>query len=77
MLPIHHLLFFSMKKRILDIQIKNAAPHIFTRPFLYVEPNTRMLEIATFLARLLAHTRKITGTASRLAIILAYLEYII
>jgi hypothetical protein len=25
----------------------------------------------------LAHTRKITGTASRLAIILAYLEYII
>ena len=37
-------------KRILDIQIKNAPPHIFTRPFLFVEPNTRMLEIATFLA---------------------------
>ena len=37
-------------KRILDIQIKNAAPHIFTRPFLFVEPNTRMLKIATFLA---------------------------
>lgn len=37
-------------KRILDIQIKNAAPHIFTRPFLFVEPNTRMREIATFLA---------------------------
>jgi predicted transcriptional regulator len=36
-------------KRISDIQIKNAAPHIFTRPFLFVEPNTRMLEIATFL----------------------------
>jgi len=37
-------------KRISDIQIKNAAPHIFRRPFLSVEPNTRMLEIATFLA---------------------------
>jgi CBS domain-containing protein len=37
-------------KRISDIQIKNAAPHIFRRPFLFVEPNTRMLEIATFLA---------------------------
>ena len=37
-------------KRISDIQIKNVAPHIFTRPFLFVEPNTRMLEIATFLA---------------------------
>ena len=37
-------------KLISDIQIKNAAPHIFRRPFLFVEPNTRMLEIATFLA---------------------------
>jgi hypothetical protein len=33
-----------------DIQIKNAAPHIFRRPFLFVEPNTSMLQIATFLA---------------------------
>ena len=37
-------------KHILDIQIKNAAPHIFRRPFLFVESNTRMLQIATFLA---------------------------
>ncbi|MFZ0514729.1 MAG: hypothetical protein WAM14_24205 [Candidatus Nitrosopolaris sp.] len=35
---------------LLDIQIKDAAPHIFRRPFLSVEPNTRMLQIATFLA---------------------------
>ncbi len=35
---------------LLDIQIKDAAPHIFRRPFLFVEPNTRMLQIATFLA---------------------------
>jgi predicted transcriptional regulator len=37
-------------KLISDIQIKNAAPHIFRRPFLFVETNTRMLQIATFLA---------------------------
>jgi hypothetical protein len=36
--------------RLLDIQIKDAASHIFRRPFLFVEPNTRMLQIATFLA---------------------------
>jgi CBS domain-containing protein len=36
--------------RLLDIQIKEAAPHIFRRPFLFVEQNTRMLQIATFLA---------------------------
>jgi hypothetical protein len=35
---------------LLDIQIKDAAPHILRRPFLFVEPNTRMLQIATFLA---------------------------
>jgi len=35
---------------LLDIQIKDVAPHIFKRPFLFVEPNTRMLQIATFLA---------------------------
>ncbi len=33
-----------------DIKIKDAAPHIFTRPFLFVEPNTRMLQIGTYLA---------------------------
>jgi predicted transcriptional regulator len=37
-------------KHISDISIKNAAPHIFTRPFLSVEPDTRMQQIATFLA---------------------------
>jgi CBS domain-containing protein len=35
---------------LLDIQIKDAAPHIFRRPFLFVEPNTRMLQLASFLA---------------------------
>ena len=35
---------------LLDIQIKDAAPHILRRPFLFVEPNTRLLQIATFLA---------------------------
>jgi CBS domain-containing protein len=33
-----------------DIRIKDAAPHIFRRPFLFVESNTQMLQIATFLA---------------------------
>jgi CBS domain-containing protein len=37
-------------KHISDIKIKNAAPHIFTRPVLSVEPNTPMLQIGTFLA---------------------------
>jgi predicted transcriptional regulator len=37
-------------KHISDMQIKYASPHIFTRPFLFVEPNTPMLQIATFLA---------------------------
>jgi len=37
-------------KYISDIPIKNAAPHIFTRPYLSVEPNTPMLQLATFLA---------------------------
>jgi CBS domain-containing protein len=37
-------------KYISDIEIKNAAPHIFARPFLFVEPNAPMLQIATFLA---------------------------
>ena len=31
-----------------DIRIKDAAPHIFRRPFLFVESNTQMLQIATF-----------------------------
>ena len=35
---------------LLDLQIKDAAPHIFRRPFLYVEQNTRMMQLATFLA---------------------------
>lgn len=37
-------------ERISDIPIKKAAPHIFTRPFLFVEPNTRMQQLGTFLA---------------------------
>lgn len=35
---------------LLDIQIKDAAPHIFQRPILFVDSNTQMLQIATFLA---------------------------
>ena len=35
---------------LLDIQIKDAAPHIFRRPILFVDPNTQMLQVATFLA---------------------------
>lgn len=35
---------------LLNVQIKDAAPHIFRRPFLLVERDTRMLQIATFLA---------------------------
>jgi predicted transcriptional regulator len=35
---------------LIDIQIKDAAPHIFRRPVLFVQSNTRMLQIATFLA---------------------------
>jgi CBS domain-containing protein len=33
-----------------DILIKDAAPQIFRRPFLFVEPNSRLLKIAAFLA---------------------------
>ena len=35
---------------LLDIQIKDATPHIFRRPILFVDPNTQMLQVATFLA---------------------------
>jgi CBS domain-containing protein len=35
---------------LLDIQIKDAAPHIFQRPILFVDSNTQMLQVATFLA---------------------------
>ena len=35
---------------LLDIQIKDVAPHIFQRPILFVESNTQMLQVATFLA---------------------------
>ena len=37
-------------KYLLDIQIKDAAPHIFQRPVLSVDSNTQMLQVATFLA---------------------------
>jgi len=37
-------------KTLLDTQIKDAGPHIFRRPFLFVESNTRMVQIATFFA---------------------------
>jgi len=43
------LVTWCLMKRISDIQIKDAAPHIFTRPFLFLEPNTYMMEIASFL----------------------------
>ena len=33
-----------------DLRIEDAAPHILRRPILYVEPNTRMLQVAIFLA---------------------------
>jgi predicted transcriptional regulator len=33
-----------------DILIKDAAPQIFRRPFLFVEPDSRLLKITTFLA---------------------------
>ena len=33
-----------------DISIKDGAAHIFRWPFLFVNPNDRMLQIATFLA---------------------------
>jgi hypothetical protein len=35
---------------LLDIPIKNAAAHIFRRPYLFVNSTTRMLQVATFLA---------------------------
>jgi predicted transcriptional regulator len=35
---------------LVDLRIENATPHILRRPILYVEPNTRMLQVATFLA---------------------------
>jgi predicted transcriptional regulator len=33
-----------------DIQIKDAAPHIFQRPILFIGSDTQMLHVATFLA---------------------------
>jgi predicted transcriptional regulator len=35
---------------LLDIQVKDAAPHIFQRPILLIDSNTQMLQVATFLA---------------------------
>jgi hypothetical protein len=35
---------------LVDLRIEDATPHILRRPILYVEPNTRMLQVATFLA---------------------------
>jgi CBS domain-containing protein len=35
---------------LLDIPIKDAATHIFRRPYLFVNPTSHMLEIATFLS---------------------------
>ncbi len=35
---------------LMDLRIEDATPHILRRPILYVEPNTRMLQVATFLA---------------------------
>jgi predicted transcriptional regulator len=37
-------------ERLLDIQIKDAAPHIFQRPILVIDSNMQMLRVATFLA---------------------------
>jgi CBS domain-containing protein len=39
-----------LDKALLDIPIKDAAAHIFRRPFLFVNPTAHMLQIATFLA---------------------------
>lgn len=33
-----------------DISIREAAPHIFRRPLLYVSPFDSMLQVATFIA---------------------------
>ena len=35
---------------LIDLPIEDAAPHILRRPILYIEPNPRMLQAATFLA---------------------------
>jgi hypothetical protein len=35
---------------LVDLRIEDATPHILRRPILYVEPDTRMLQVATFLA---------------------------
>ena len=37
-------------QNLLGIPIKDAAAHIFRRPYLFVNPTVRMLQIATFLA---------------------------
>lgn len=36
--------------RLLNMPIKNAAAHIFRRPYLFVNPTAHLLQIATFLA---------------------------
>src|SRR5215469_13431910 len=41
---------YYLFEHLLDIQIKDAAPHIFQRPILFVDRNTRMLQVAIFLA---------------------------
>ena len=33
-----------------DLLIEDAAPHILRLPILYVDPNIRILQVATFLA---------------------------
>jgi predicted transcriptional regulator len=40
----------GLYEHLADLLIEDAAPHILRRPILYVEPNTRMLQVAAFLA---------------------------
>ena len=40
----------NYQQNLLGIPIKDAAAHIFRRPYLVVKPTVRMLQIATFLA---------------------------
>jgi predicted transcriptional regulator len=40
----------GLYEHLTNLPIEDAAPHILRRPILYVEPNTRMLQVAAFLA---------------------------
>jgi predicted transcriptional regulator len=39
----------DLLSQLLDTPVKDAAPHIFERQFLFLSPDTKLFQVATFL----------------------------